>query len=104
MLKNHLSFIEPRNYSTENMDHIMDGKCAVSDSQALSFYSVEPLYEALYEVLLIGFVSKMLCSIETIEKIHIMLYIKVQVGRKTRLQLLPDCVSVRRTIMDVRDS
>ena len=28
MLKNHLSFIEPRNYSTENMDHIMDGKCA----------------------------------------------------------------------------
>ena len=49
MLKNHLSFIEPRNYSTENMDHIMDGKCAVSDSQALSFYPVEPLFKNLYQ-------------------------------------------------------
>ena len=49
MLKNHLSFIEPRNYSTENMDHIMDGKCAVSDSEALSFYQVEHLYKDLYK-------------------------------------------------------
>ena len=82
----------------------MDGKCAVSDSQALSFYPVEPLYKALYEALLKGFVSKILCSKKIIEKIHIKLYIKVELGRKTRLQLLPDCVSVRRTIMDVRDS
>ena len=62
MLKNHLSFIEPRNYSTENMDHIMDGKCAVSDSQALSFYSVEPLYKDLYKALFKCFVSKILCN------------------------------------------
>ena len=36
-------------------------------------------------------------------KLHIKLYIKILLGRKTRLQL-SDCVSVRRTIMDVRDS
>ena len=40
----------------------MDGKCAVSDSQALSFYSVEPLYKDLYKALFKCFVSKILCN------------------------------------------
>ena len=110
MLKNHLSFIEPRNYSTENMDHIMDGKCAVSDSQALSFYPVEHLYKDSYNtfeffVLLQNSVTEsQYLQDKSSDKhniqLHIKLYMKVQLGRKTRLH----CVSVRRTIMDVRDS